>query len=512
MNSWKRITPQEAAQHPLYGIKNWLAVFAFCVIFGALKSLASLAEELRATSPTMLQFLNIGAPYATMAKLALGLDLATGAVICWALFTKQPKFRWIASGALLTGGPAIVLLMITAQVILPGGAQGKVEAELALALARWLFGCAIWVSYLNCSKRVRVTFEHLIKRDVAINAPQPNDLAPPIAPTMWSAPPINSRTDQAENALWAQALAEFEGSQRDPGLWARLFSETHGDESAAKAAYLRIRVSHAAESGSQPPPSSPPIPSAPTATPLVRSMNSTIQVPDGYIRAAQYLAKHRTTKAAMDQAIGLHKLSAINENGVLWVQDAPIERFWSKPRLFVAIALTIALVASGALPGFFRGLFGIERPAIANDASVPTIATSAPPAKQPTTYQSRVRELMAAAKDGRIPTILAAPNPPPQEIAPWSQEQVNILEANQTWWMEGDVISLHLTNRTSTPLWFVELRYSPGSCSLQQDNSPRYRINLSRPILPVSDAIVAIGRPVEVSGQQGCLTIVDAWG
>ena len=43
--------------------------------------------------------------------------------------------------------------------------------------------------------------------------------------------------------LWARAMSEVEDAQqRDAGLWARCFAEADGDESRAKAAYIKVRV------------------------------------------------------------------------------------------------------------------------------------------------------------------------------------------------------------------------------------------------------------------------------
>lgn len=48
--------------------------------------------------------------------------------------------------------------------------------------------------------------------------------------------------DNELEEYWATAMAEVEGLNRRPGVWARAFSETDGDESKAKAAYLKVRV------------------------------------------------------------------------------------------------------------------------------------------------------------------------------------------------------------------------------------------------------------------------------
>jgi hypothetical protein len=42
---WKKVTLAEAQAHPLYGVKNWLAVFAFGVLLGGLRELGSLLPD-----------------------------------------------------------------------------------------------------------------------------------------------------------------------------------------------------------------------------------------------------------------------------------------------------------------------------------------------------------------------------------------------------------------------------------------------------------------------------------
>lgn len=43
---------------------------------------------------------------------------------------------------------------------------------------------------------------------------------------------------------WERALEEHEGAGRQAGLWAKLYADHNGDESRAKADYLRIRAEH----------------------------------------------------------------------------------------------------------------------------------------------------------------------------------------------------------------------------------------------------------------------------
>lgn len=53
---------------------------------------------------------------------------------------------------------------------------------------------------------------------------------------------INSDGTRPEEADWAEALSEHDGSHRRAGLWARAFAEARADESVAKALYLTYRA------------------------------------------------------------------------------------------------------------------------------------------------------------------------------------------------------------------------------------------------------------------------------
>lgn len=60
------------------------------------------------------------------------------------------------------------------------------------------------------------------------------------------APPVvhspKREAEAADEGMWAAALAELESPERRSGLWAKAFAEASGSESAAKAAYLKVRV------------------------------------------------------------------------------------------------------------------------------------------------------------------------------------------------------------------------------------------------------------------------------
>lgn len=258
--SWKSVSAAEAAEHPLYGVKNWLAVFAFGVLLGLLREIASLNGEALKAGMSLTALLSVDHPAITFSKIALALDTAVVAVIYWLLFTKQPKFRSGTTWLLLGAFPVLVLLGL----LNPFDGLGE---AIAMSFFPWAISCAVWVTYLNRSRRVRVTFEHLVRVDEPDSpimvqpgahptsvstfalAPQQSSPAaaagsPPASSPTPSVIPPQSNTDatSSEEELWARALTEFDSQSRRPGLWARSFSESGGNEAAAKASYLGARV------------------------------------------------------------------------------------------------------------------------------------------------------------------------------------------------------------------------------------------------------------------------------
>jgi hypothetical protein len=253
---WQKVSLAEARIHPLYGVKNWLVVFAIGVLLGGLRALGELNGEAHNAGLTLNELLGIDHPAITFAKLTLGLNALILIAIYWALFSKHPKFRLIASSTLLASWPTSALLGILYPF-------DGLAAVLSSSFIPYAISCGAWVTYLNTSKRVRVTFENTVLVEVAsLNtnaAPLIADrqvriaaatAAPPRAQPMD--PPQQGTTDirtevcPPETTLeqfWAAALDELEGPARRPGVWARSFSEANGDEAIARARYLRYRSS-----------------------------------------------------------------------------------------------------------------------------------------------------------------------------------------------------------------------------------------------------------------------------
>lgn len=275
------MSASEGEKHTLYGVKNWLAIFAFGVLLGPLRELGTLNAEALKAGMSLSDLLSIDHPAITFSKLALAVDAAMVVVIYWLLFTKHRQFRPVATTLIIGSLPLIVMVGFANPF------EGLGNA-IAMALFPWVFSCIVWVTYLNRSRRVRVTFEHLVRVDEPPSPGIVNDadsLSDPYrslkgrttsaaelnhqealahaktssptlkvaarseAPTSSVAPlSVAENEPQAQEivdpneGMWAQALVEFESSDRRPGLWARSFSEARGDENLAKASYLGARV------------------------------------------------------------------------------------------------------------------------------------------------------------------------------------------------------------------------------------------------------------------------------
>ncbi len=150
MQSWKKVSSDEAQKNPLYGVGGWLIVFAIGVLFGFFLEISSLQSEAANASKSISEFLSIDYPAITFSKSALILESAVAAVIYWLLFTKHPKFRLISTCVLLGEYPVLGIVGL----LNPFDYFGHV---MAASLVPWTISCCVWVTYLNTSKRVRIT-------------------------------------------------------------------------------------------------------------------------------------------------------------------------------------------------------------------------------------------------------------------------------------------------------------------------------------------------------------------
>lgn len=265
---WRNVTPGEAKAHPLYGVKNWLAVFALGVLLVPLREFGGLNGEAHRLGVTVGQLLDTDASFKTWVTLVLATEVAMVVAIFGLMLLKSPRFRIATSAIWIALFPVLALFAFLTE------APGSGEA-MGLSFVPWVISCLVWVTYLQRSRRVRVTFEHcVLAADVRSNAPAASEpdarrvdtasplpvASAPLAPSSSAghveAAPVSSATGEratarpaveGEEAMWAQALDELNGTGRKQGLWAKAFAQTSGNDSAAQAQYLSERVRQLSE-------------------------------------------------------------------------------------------------------------------------------------------------------------------------------------------------------------------------------------------------------------------------
>ncbi|MDB5773254.1 MAG: hypothetical protein JWM42_3628 [Burkholderia sp.] len=235
---WIPVSAVQARAHPLYGRGGWLTLFVLSVLMGLVVSGAfwTVILTVRTAADSVIRFLGV---YSAVSAFA-------GLVMLALFVMRSPNFRVVAISLLLVPWPilaAIYFDSVPHNLILGGSAI-------------WFVSVLIWASYLQRSRRVRVTFEHCVEGE----APDANGRSEPVyvpRDTMVAAggrdpaavmsqkfDVINCDDPSADPAedCWAQALVEYETDRKKPGLWARAFAEAHGNETAAKALYLKLRA------------------------------------------------------------------------------------------------------------------------------------------------------------------------------------------------------------------------------------------------------------------------------
>ena len=250
---WVPVPKYVAKQHKLYGVWGWLLAFVIGTVIGWFLNFGQMADVAGKAGLTLGEFLSMEHPVASYFKGLIWLVSAHTAIVVVMAAMKARNFRTVVFWLLVGMGPAIWILALANEGINAG------EVIIGTIFA-WLLTCAVWGTYLQRSRRVRVTFEHMVRatevpesgepqprQEPEVNfAPEPQVAAVPqknITAAVPSAhvPSVVSGPSSNE-AAWAQALEEFEGNDRRRGLWAKSFAEANGDETRAKVLYLKARA------------------------------------------------------------------------------------------------------------------------------------------------------------------------------------------------------------------------------------------------------------------------------
>jgi len=269
------VSGETAQRHELYGVGGWLAWFAITIALGLLRDLGSISGEASKIGMSLVNFLAVDHPAVSMVRWVLAIEVAMLLAIYYMMAMKAPFFRLATTWILVGVIPAVFLL----GTLYPFEGVGEVLAQTVFVQVLY---CIIWCSYLNLSKRVRVTFEHrvlrtteqaVVERDSGVEQ-HSVEAVPPIASVFAAEPhaastvasdvpgalvqppdayamahsPETSNIGQTlepdnDEQLWELAAQEFDGPARRAGLWAKSFAQSGGDEVQAKINYLKVRVS-----------------------------------------------------------------------------------------------------------------------------------------------------------------------------------------------------------------------------------------------------------------------------
>jgi len=180
---WQQVSWEEAKQHPLYGVKNWLAVFAFGVLLIPLRELGGLSGAAHDAGMTVTQLLAHNEAFGMYVKAVLALQTLMLVAIYWLMFTKHRSFRAATSAMLFGYWPAVSLLALVTHAPGVGGTIGQ-------GLISWVLSCAVWVTYLQRSRRVRITFENCAAVEKVLSELPPAELMPPMSQTNTAGAPI----------------------------------------------------------------------------------------------------------------------------------------------------------------------------------------------------------------------------------------------------------------------------------------------------------------------------------
>ena len=134
-SKWVKVSPSEAAQHRLYGIRGWLLLFVAGLVLAPPISLGHIAGLARLLGTSVSDFLWSGFPSAVLIDFALVADVLVALVTISFLVNKSPCFRPVTTAALLLASPlsSLVALGYVGSENFPGAAMA-----IAQSVGPWL--------------------------------------------------------------------------------------------------------------------------------------------------------------------------------------------------------------------------------------------------------------------------------------------------------------------------------------------------------------------------------------
>jgi len=344
---------------------------------------------------------------------------------------------------------------------------------------------------------VRVTFENCVVVERNGQNSHQNSQMPQASKPMVS-------SQRGGNDSYAAALAEIEEGRLDKGAWARSFAESGGDESKAKALYIKTR----AESISKADVWVDTQPQTLQHEPAPES-GSDSDVPSGGYEPGQdgrntvSCSKSGTSRnliwldSILIGVVGvvgyiLYLETTVQQTVVAKPVQAPAPQVdWSQ---FTPVpAAKTAPVERSQIDEFL------------DEASKPTTWDS---------YVQKVLGLEAAVNRGELPQVDGVVSFGQQRYSTqWPSADAAALESGQTWWRDGSGNDFHIHVKNSTPnsLTVLGLEYSESSCESKGERS-RFFVTLPNRLAAGTQSVINFKPELTESKEKNnCLVIFSAW-
>jgi len=168
---WRQLSPQEAGQHPLYGVRGWLLFFMILVVIAMAVRIYGLLVGPAMDTPGDVQ-VEVNATFVTAFN---AIAIVLYAFVLFMAFSYHPAFPTVAIAALWIGVALDVvgMLFFPTEITVTGGRpearqvlQQQIDqtatASLTIGLIVNVVIALLLTWYFLSSKRVNVTYRHRV--------------------------------------------------------------------------------------------------------------------------------------------------------------------------------------------------------------------------------------------------------------------------------------------------------------------------------------------------------------
>lgn len=271
-----------------------------------------------------------------------------------------------------------------------------------------------------------------------------------------------------EDELWANALNEVDGKSRNTGLWARCFAQSDGDESTAKAQYIKLRFAMMYEDA---------------------------------VADAKLASPQDSAEVGSQKTIGLDELQHEKNYGP--VKETSDGSIWISVGVAVAVvcALLLWLAMLGQQPKRSQPQATLQPDWVKNQSKAIDDVRSG------TLVVGDVRVTNPATESEFL-------NPYRTKYVVLSQKQSHLLEKSQSWWVSGNELSIKITNPFSAPVAKLLLVLKDNACDAQASHQYLLGLELNKSLPPGATSVYKGTIPFDyltvIGRGQRCAVITNA--